>query len=169
MLSLTTTFIIVLIIAALAIVLLAWLEVFFIPGLGWGGTLATIGLVSVMWYLARYYGWGYSLAFSAGCMVLFGIGFYFLSRTKWVDKVALQRTLPEKAQHAPTHLQVGTPCVALSRLALTGQVEANGIRFEACSDSGFIPEGTPLVVSRITANKIYVKAANSPQQEHYNN
>lgn len=102
--------------------------------------------------------WGVLLLFVILSIVAFALGFFFLSKSKWVDKMSLSKRIEDKAVDLPNGLVVGAEGRAESRLALSGRVRVGNDIFEATSESGLIDEKTPIVVTRIERDKVFVQS-----------
>lgn len=153
-----TTLYVIFTFVALILVLMGLIEVFFIPGTSVLGIVSTMAFVSAIYYLWMQGAWGMMVFFIALSLVLFLSGFYFLSRSRWVDRMSLLKSIDDKAVDLPVDLSIGVEGVADSRLALTGRVRVGSELFEATSESGFIDEKTPIVVTRIERDKVFVQA-----------
>ncbi len=136
---------------------LGLIEIFLIPGVGFLGFLSAAAFLGTIAYLFWIGAWVPLVLFLVVSVVLFLLGFYFFSRSRWMDKVSLHKTINEKAVTLPEELVVGAEGTAESRLALSGRVRIGGIDFEATSDAGLIDEHTPIVITRIDRDKVYVR------------
>ncbi|MDO4771464.1 NfeD family protein [Porphyromonas sp.] len=152
-----TTLLILFAIVAIAVVVMGLIEIFFIPGTGLLGILAAAVYIATIIYLWALGQWMILLSFMFLTLLLFGIGFYFLSRSRLLDKISLSKSIDEKIVNIPSDLSVGTEGLAESRLALSGRVRIGDKLFEATSESGLIDEKTPIVISRIESDKVFVK------------
>ena len=148
------------ILMCLFVVAMFLVEIFFIPGIGFFGVAGGLAFVGVTYYLFAYFSWKVGALFVISCVILFALGFYFLSRSKWIDRMSLHTSIDDHVNKMPTDIMVGSRGKADSRLALTGRVRSGSDIFEATSERGFIEEGTEVVVSRIENDKIYVQPAN---------
>lgn len=153
------TFLIIL--AAVVTVALVLAEIFFIPGLGLMGILGAAGFIGVEYFLFVEDMVGMAIFYALLSVVLFVVGFYLLSRNKFIQKVALKESVDEVAVKLPKGVERGAKGVAESRLALVGTIRINGETLvEAESEEGFIDEGEPIVISDIRNNKVFVKRNN---------
>lgn len=153
--------IILVFLAALIIVALILAEIFFIPGVGLLGIIGVLGFIGVGAFIVSTGEVTIAVIFGAVCVLLFILGFVLLSRNRFIKRVALTDTVDEVAVKLPTDWQVGAEGTAISRLTLSGEVQINGTRYEAESESGFIDEGEPIYISRIRKDKIFVKRVES--------
>ncbi|MDO5036371.1 MAG: NfeD family protein [Porphyromonas sp.] len=158
-------FILLLLLAALIVVALILVEIFFIPGVGLAGFFGGLAFLGAEYYLlSQGYTW-FAILFLLLCIILFGIGFYILSRKKVISKIALNKNVEGAAVTTPTTVKVGDIGIAKSRLALGGEVEIGDEVFEATSESGMIDEKSPVIVSRIFKDKIYVVLYDKEESE----
>lgn len=146
-----------LLLLSLFVVVMFLVEIFFIPGFGLFGIIGGVVSVAVGYYLFSTMTWEMGFFFAGASVVLFFIGFYFFSKSRWVDRVSLRTTINDKVNKLPPEVSLATECTAESRLAPIGKVRIGQLLFEAVSESGFVEEGTPLVISRVENDKIYVK------------
>lgn len=147
-----------LILILLAIVAAALLvgEVFLIPGFGLAGILGIGTIAGVEYYLIHTGRATMAIVFALLTIAVFCVGAYVISRKKVVRKVALEREISGSVRHLPADITVGSAGITRSRLALKGNVEADGVIFEATSEQGFIDQDMPVYVSRIDHDTIYV-------------
>jgi membrane-bound ClpP family serine protease len=143
----------------LATVLLV-VEVLFIPGFGFSGILgiaSMIGAVAYAFYeVGDIAGWLTLLMSVLICVALFIWALY----GKTLDKVALSKNIDSTVQSVDTkNFKVGDCGVARTRLALAGEAEVNGFIIEVKSEDGFVDEGEKIIVSRVSANSLFVKKA----------
>ena len=144
------------IVAAIVVAALILGEIFFLPGIGLPGVLGFLGLVGVSGYLF-FSGHGIlGMIFIVVVAALFGIGFWILSKRD-LKGFALDKSVEEKVNTLPSTLNKGDRGVARSRLTLGGNAEIDGEIFYVESEEGFIMEGTPVYVSRLENNKVYVR------------
>lgn len=144
-------------IAALVIVALVLAEIFFVPGVGLLGIVGVLGFIGLGAYLITIGAVLVVICYAAFCILLFLLGFVLLSRNKVMQKIALTDTVDEVAVKLPTTLHEGDEGMTISRMALGGEVEVKGKQFEAESESGFLDPATPIVISKIKRDKIYVR------------
>ncbi|MDN4754028.1 NfeD family protein [Porphyromonadaceae bacterium W3.11] len=149
--------IILMILGAIVIVGLLLGEIFFIPGIGLLGIVGVLGFLGVGAYLISLGEYTIAIIFGAVCVLLFVLGFVLLSRNKFIKKVALTDSVNEVAVKLPEEWREGARGVTVSRLTLSGEVQIDGKRYEAESESGFINEGEPVYISRIRKDRIFVK------------
>ncbi len=139
--------------------LLLTLEVALIPGFGVTGVLGIISLLAsvlyAFWTMSSLAGWVTLLIVIAVVVVLIFWAIY----GKSIDKVALKENINSTVKSADSQaVKVGDTGIAVTRLALVGEVDFDGIIIEVSSASGFIEENTPVSVVRISGGVIFVKS-----------
>lgn len=152
----TLTLIIVLLVA-LALLLFA-VEAFITPGLGFAGIAAAACVIVADVLVYSAYGTTAAILavlVSAALTLLF---FWWLSRPKAFKRIELDATISGTAATADQlSVSPGDEGRALTRLALIGNADIGGRTVEVKSDGGFIDEGTPVVVTRVSEALILVK------------
>lgn len=143
--------------AALLVVALVLSEIFFIPGFGLLGVIGVLGFLGVGAYLISLGEVALAVIYGVVCVLLFVLGFILLSRNGFMKKVALNDSVDEVAVKLPEGWYEGAKGVAVSRLTLAGEVQIEGKKYEAESESGFIDAGEAVYISRIRKDKIFVK------------
>ncbi|KAA6320761.1 hypothetical protein EZS27_029507 [termite gut metagenome] len=149
--------IIIIVLIIFAIVLLL-VEVFLIPGISLAGIAAICCMIYANYYAFVHLGnvgggitLAVSLAAGLSSLVLF-------MRSKMLDKVALTENIVSTVgTPAEEKVKPGDTGVCVTRLALIGQAEINGLVMEVKSIDGFLDEKTPIVVNRITEGLILVE------------
>ena len=151
-----TLLIILTVFAAIVVAALILGELFFFPGFGLPGLLGAAGLIGVSGYLFVS-GYGtLGMIFIVIVAALFGLGFWILSKRD-LKGFALDKKVEEKVNTLPSTLNRGDQGIARSRLTLGGNAEIDGEIFYVESEEGFIMEGTPIYVSRLENNKVFVR------------
>lgn len=151
-----TVLILLTIVAAVVVAALILGEIFFLPGFGLPGILGGLGLVGISGYLFLS-GYGtLGMIFIVIVAALFALGFWLLSKRD-LKGFALSEKVEEKVNTLPPSLNRGDRGIARSRLTLGGNAEIEGEIFYVESEEGFIMEGTPIYVSRIENNKVFVR------------
>ena len=138
--------------------LLLFVEIFFLPGVtvaGLGGLLcATGGIVyaySEVSATAGHVALGIALA-------SFSLLFYWLMRSKTIDKYSLQTNIDGKIiSNDDLNIQVNDEGITLSRLNPMGKIKVNGIITEGTSITGFVSEATVIRVVQVTAGSVLVE------------
>lgn len=154
----STIVILLTLLAAVVVAALILVEIFFIPGIGLLGILGGLIFAGVGFYLIWAGHFWFAIIYGVLCVLLFILGFYILSRKRVISKIELKESITETAANRlPEGVQIGDHGKSISRLALGGTVEVGGQQFEAKSESGFIDQDQPIVVSRVERDNIYVK------------
>ena len=151
-----TVLVLLTILASIVVAALILGELFFLPGFGLPGILGALGLIGVSGYLFVSGHGTLGMIFIVIVAALFGLGFWILSKRD-LKGFALDKKVEEKVNTLPTTLNRGDQGVARSRLTLGGNAEIDGEIFYVESEEGFIMEGTPVYVSRIENNKVFVR------------
>lgn len=143
--------------AALLVASLILAEIFFIPGFGLLGIIGVLGFLGIGAYIISLGKVSLVIVYGILSILLFILGFVLLSRNKFIKRVALNDAVDEVAVKLPTEWKEGDKGIAVSRLTLSGEVQIDGLKYEAESESGFIDAGEPVYISRIRKDKIFVK------------
>ena len=138
--------------------LLLFVEIFFLPGVtvaGLGGLLCTTGGIvyaySEVSATAGHVALGIALA-------SFSLLFYWLMRSKTIDKYSLQTNIDGKIiSNDDLNIQVNDEGITLSRLNPMGKIKVNGIITEGTSITGFVSEATVIRVVQVTAGAVLVE------------
>lgn len=152
----------ILIIIALIVagLILFFIEVFLVPGITIAGIASACSLLYAIYY--AFSDMGMQAGFvTLGIVVLGIIGItVWVMRSKTVDRLSLKKEL--NYQHNPLRdiqIKSGDCGISTTRLTLIGNADINGHLIEVQSADGFIDEGTPIEVTRIDNNTVYVKRA----------
>lgn len=151
-----TVLILLTIVAAVVVAALILGEIFFLPGFGLPGILGGLGLIGISGYLFLSDYGTLGMIFIVIVAVLFALGFWLLSKRD-LKGFALSEKVEGKVNTLPPSLNRGDRGIARSRLTLGGNAEIEGEIFYVESEEGFIMEGTPIYVSRIENNKVFVR------------
>ncbi|WP_106829717.1 NfeD family protein [Parabacteroides pacaensis] len=134
------------------------MEIFLLPGItvaGIGGVFFAVGGVAYAYLHVSVLAGNISLAAS---LLMFGILFVWLVRSKALDRIALKKDIEGKLiTPSEQGIKAGDAGITLSRLNPMGKIKVNGITAEGKSLGEFIPEETPVVVFRVEMNTIIVK------------
>lgn len=138
--------------------LLLVVEVVFIPGFGFTGLLGALSMIGAVaysfFYIGSLAGWITLLLACAICVALFLWALY----GKSLDRVALKKNIDSTVKEDElSKFAVGDKGVARTRLALIGEAEINGNIVEVKSETGFVDEGKPVEVVRISGDTVFVK------------
>lgn len=138
-------------------ILLLLLEIFLLPGItiaSVGGCIFAIGGVV----------YAYSVDQSVGHITLissiiaFGATFFWLLRTKSLNRVALNTDVDSKlVSSRELGIEPGDEGITLSRLAPIGKALIKDITVEAKSTGDFIDEEKPIVVVRVDGYNVLVE------------
>ena len=150
--------ILIIIVLIVAAVILFLVELFVIPGISIAGILAGACMIYANYYAFAYLGTtagfitlGVSAIACIGSLILF-------MRSKTLDKVALKKNITSKVDRtAADQVKVGDTGVAITRLALIGNAEIDGKRYDVVTSGEFIQKDTRITVERIDGLKILVK------------
>jgi membrane-bound ClpP family serine protease len=150
-------FIIILVIA-LGVILI-FVEAFLLPGTGVVGVLGGLALAGGVYLVYDHYGrteGTISLLVSLALVVfMIVMGFKRISDLKWADASAIDgrmNVLEENIVH------VGEKGKAFGALRPNGKALIAGKKVEVYSIGEFIDKDTDIVVTKVTPDKIYVKA-----------
>lgn len=136
-------------------------EVVFIPGFGFTGTLGVLSMVGSVFYafmlLGTLAGWITLLLCVLICISLFLWALY----GKSLDRMALKKNIDSTVNEQDMSLfSVGDRGITRTRLALIGEALINGKVVEVKSEDGFIDERQEIVVIRISGDSIFVEKVN---------
>lgn len=138
-------------------ILLILLEIFMLPGITIAGIGGCIFAVGGIVYAYGQVGATVGNIALASSIVVFGIAFAWLLKSKALDKVALNTNADGKIiSNNELGIKPGDEGVTLSRLNPIGKIKINGITAEAKSTGDFISEERPVVVLKVSANSILV-------------
>ena len=138
--------------------LLLVVEVVFIPGFGVTGLLGVLSMVGAIFYsfflIGSLAGW---VTLAVACVICISLFLWALYGNS-LDKVALKKNIDSTVKEGEEgKFVVGDKGVARTRLALIGEAEINGEIVEVKSESGFVDEGEPIEVVRLSGDTVFVK------------
>lgn len=140
----------------LAAIILLIAEVFFIPGITLAGIAGTLCAGGGIWY-------AYSLDMTIGHITVLSsiIGFvavfWFFVRSRSFKIMELNADISSKVtSNLEQGISVGEKGVTVSRLASVGKARFNRTIVEVKAENGWIDENTPVLVTRIEDNYIWV-------------
>ncbi len=150
----------IIIIALIVIGLLLFLaEVFLLPGMTIAG-IASLGCLVA----AILYGFA-ELGVNGGFVVIvvtlgcYAAVFLWLVQSKGLRRIGLKKEITSTVDTpAEEKVAVGDTGNAITHMALIGNDEYEERMIKVRSAEGFLAEGTPLIVARISNETIYVKA-----------
>ena len=136
-------------------------EVAFIPGFGFTGTLGVLSMVGSVFYafmlLGTLAGWITLLLCVLICISLFLWALY----GKSLDRMALKKNIDSTVNEQDMSLfSVGDRGITMTRLALIGEALINGKVVEVKSEDGFIDERQEIEIVRISGDSIFVEKVN---------
>jgi membrane-bound ClpP family serine protease len=133
----------------------------FLPGavMGIMGGLAM--LVGVVVAFVHFGAGGGTMALASAIalvLLMLYLEFYVLPKTRFAKSFTMSTTLEEKSQPELADLQAVINQVAETDTALapTGYISLQGRRYEAFSNSGFLPRGTPVTVTGLDNFRLIV-------------
>ncbi|MBP5361076.1 MAG: nodulation protein NfeD [Bacteroidaceae bacterium] len=148
---------ILIIIFALALVLCV-VETFLIPGFGVCGVLSALCALIGVGATFGMYGMAAGAIATAVVLIVGGLMLYWVMHSKRIERLSLHATIDSSvATKEQSLVKVGDHGVALTRLALVGMARIGQVEVEVRSASGFLDEGTPVIVSKINNSEIYVE------------
>ena len=151
----------IIIMFALALVL-CLVETFLIPGFGVCGVLSALCALIGLGAVFGMYGIVAGSVATAAVLLLGGLMLYWVMHSKRIERLSLHATIDSSvASEAQQTVKVGDKGVAFTRLALVGMARLGSVEVEVRSASGFIDEGTPIIVTKINNNEIHVSRSNS--------
>ena len=140
----------------LAAIILLIAEVFFIPGITLAGIAGALCAGGGIWY-------AYSLDMTIGHITVLSsiIGFvavfWFFVRSRSFKIMELNADISSKVtSNLEQGISVGEKGVTVSRLASVGKARINRTIVEVKAENGWIDENTPVLVTRIEDNYIWV-------------
>lgn len=147
---------ILIIIFALALVLCV-VETFLIPGFGVCGVLSALCALIGVGATFGMYGMAAGAVATAAVLIVGGLLLYWVMHSKRIERLSLHATIDSSvATEEQAQVKVGEQGVAITRLALVGMARIGSVEVEVRSASGFLDEGTPIVVSKVNNSEIYV-------------
>lgn len=149
---------IIIVLFALALVL-CLVEVFLVPGFGVCGVVSAVCAVAgvVTTYLTMGYWMG--LIVTGLVLIIGALLLYWVMHSKQLEKASLHAVIDSTvATEEQSRVNVGDHGVALTRLALVGNARFGDVEVEVRSASGFIEEGTPIVITKTKQGEIYVSS-----------
>ena len=154
------TLIIILIILGIILFLIEFL---LIPGVtvaGIGGAILMIGGVILGYH---YHGMQVGNFILLGTVVLSVFTLYLVLKSRTWQKIMLDSKIDDKVNQLDRgefKVKAGDTGIAITRLNPMGKVLIQGEYFEAKSLNKLIDQKTPIIVTKISGNKIIVKSQN---------
>ena len=148
------TIIIILFVLALVLCIV---EVFLVPGFGVCGVLSIACAVAGVVITYTAYGFVAGLIATAAVVIVGALLLYWVMHSKQLEKASLHAVIDSTvATEEQAQVRVGDTGVALTRLALVGNARIGSVEVEVRSASGFIEEGSPVIVTKTKQGEIYV-------------
>lgn len=152
---------VVILVIALGVALI-FIEAFLLPGTGIVGVLGGAALAGGVYLVYDHYGrteGTITLLVSLGLVVfMIVVGFRRISDLKWSDASAIDGRMNVIELDL---VKVGDVGKAFGALRPNGKALINGKRFEVYSLGEFIDKDTEIIVTKVTEDKIFVKALNT--------
>lgn len=143
--------------------LLLFVEILLIPGVGFAGILGLLSLGGSCFYAFNQMGSTVGAVVTAVNVVLvIGLSIYVLRAKTW-KRLTLDTNIDSKAVADDLDIEVGDRGVTLTRLAPMGAARFAGVVVEVKALEGLLDPGADVEVVLIEDGKIYVK----PVDEEY--
>lgn len=143
-------------------IILILLEIFMLPGITVAGVGGFIFAVGGIVYAYGQVGTEVGNIALISSIIIFGIAFVWLMRSKALDTIALKANVDGKiASNKDLNIHPGDEGITLSRLAPVGKARINGITVEVKSTGDFINEQTPVEVLKVEAGSVLVQEKNN--------
>lgn len=136
-------------------VILLLAEIMIIPGVGVAGVLGVLSLGASCYYAFTYMGLTSGIVVTIVDIFLVTGLLVFLLRAKTWKKLKLDTVIDSKGT-SEIKVEVGMQGKTVTRLAPMGTAFINDKHCEVTSVDGMLDPGTPVEVSRVENNKIYV-------------
>ena len=135
-------------------------ELFLIPGLGICGFFSAASVLIGLGMVFVGYGTVIGLVTTVIVFVIGASLLYWVMHSRRIERLSLHAQIDSTvANEQLSQINVGDTGVALTRLALVGNANINNVECEVRSAGGFIEEGTPVRVTKIHLNEVYVVQA----------
>jgi membrane-bound ClpP family serine protease len=150
----------ILIVVVLCIVgiLLILAEIFLIPGLTIAALAGGAFSFGGVYYAFRYLGTTGGIITLISVIVVIGIAFVYLVKSKALDTIALKSDIDSTiAPSEPLAISVGDEGISISRLNPMGKVKVNNITMEAKTLGEYVDENTEIVILKVSQTQLIVK------------
>ncbi|MGN1213831.1 MAG: NfeD family protein [Bacteroidaceae bacterium] len=138
--------------------ILGLVEIFLLPGFGVCGIVGVVCAMVGVGVVFGCYGVAYGLLAALSVVVVGCLLLYWVMHSKRIERLSLHARIDSSvANESLDVVKVGDRGVALTRLALVGNARIGGVECEVRSAAGFIEEGTPIEVTKLRLNEVYVK------------
>lgn len=156
---------IIIFLMVIAIVLIL-LEIFMLPGITVAGVGGFIFAAGGLIYAYTISLWTGHITLVAS-VIVFGIVFAWLLRSKSFSRVALKTDIDSKLTSSrDLGILPGDEGITLSRLAPIGKARIKGITVEAKSLDELIDENTPVIVMRVDGYNVIVQTKKETTNTH---
>ncbi|RHJ82583.1 NfeD family protein [Parabacteroides sp. AM08-6] len=147
-------------------ILLILLEIFMLPGITVAGVGGFIFAAGGLIYAYTISLWTGHITLVAS-VIVFGIVFAWLLRSKSFSRVALKTDIDSKLTSSrDLGILPGDEGITLSRLAPIGKARIKGITVEAKSLDELIDENTPVIVMRVDGYNVIVQTKKETTNTH---
>ena len=156
----SVTLIIILILLGIVLFLIEFLLVPGITVAGIGGAILMISGVVLGYY---FHGATAGNLILLGTVVISVLTIYFVLKSRTWKKVMLDTKIDGKVNlldRDTGKINIGDTGVSITRLNPMGKIKVNGEYYEAQAVNQLVDENTPVIVSKISGNKIIVKPNN---------
>jgi len=149
--------ILIVIILCIIGILLILAEIFLIPGLTLAGIAGAAFSIGGVYYAFRYIGTTAGIITLVSVVIMIGIAFIYLVKSKALDRIALKTDIDSTvgAKELPD-ISEGDKGIAISRLNPIGKVRVNNITMEAKTLSEFIDENSTVTVIKVLPTQLIV-------------
>lgn len=138
-------------------ILLILAEIFLIPGLTLTAVAGAAFSIGGVYYAFRYLGTTAGIITLVSVVIMIGIAFVYLVKSKALDRIALKTDIDSTvgAKELPD-ISEGDKGIAISRLNPIGKVRVNNITMEAKTLSEFIDENSTVTVIKVFPTQLIV-------------
>ena len=138
-------------------ILLILAEIFLIPGLTLTAVAGAAFSIGGVYYAFRYIGTTAGIITLVSVVIMIGIAFVYLVKSKALDRIALKTDIDSTvgAKELPD-ISEGDKGIAISRLNPIGKVRVNNITMEAKTLSEFIDENSTVTVIKVFPTQLIV-------------
>jgi len=148
----------IVIVLILSGLLLLLLEVLVIPGTGLSGIVGFLFIIGGIWLAYANLGSVTGHYVLGGTLLVNIITIWLAFRYKTWKRLMLNEQIDSKVNTLDDlHIKVGDEGITISRCAPVGKAEINGHFVEVDARTEFVDEGTPVKVTKIEKNKIFIK------------
>jgi membrane-bound ClpP family serine protease len=136
-------------------------EIFLIPGLTVAALAGGAFSIGGIYYAFRYLGTTAGFISLFAVVVVIGIAFIYLVKSKALDNIALKTNINSTvASQDSLDISAGDEGISISRLNPMGKVKVNNVVMEAKTLGDFMDENTEIVVIKVSPTQLIVKTKN---------